>query len=495
MTFRKACRFLLLPSLSTAIAVLVVSWLFRVLTEALSIELNQGILLGWIPVLLGTLGYFLVIHHRLRLFFSKIHDKNYLFSLLAIAFLAFPGVSFQIAYENFKLKVEETDDLTKINPAKKTIVWKYTGISPKESQIYISNFQEYTSGKHPSTDFMTYALVHLKKENRWIVVSESERIDNDESGAKQYDLETKVYNRCLYRAEQLFFDPHHETEYLIPLVESEDLAYARQTLTDVGYERPFPKHFFELKTSFESGLKQEHAWLLIIAFGLNLVYFLVFCLLSKKVSLSQAESVGIFDLYGIQLMLDYLKKIPVTSSILLITSVFLLVEISHDPNILVIKQEPYMLRWTISNAVAETGEWYRLLTYPFTNYQLIFRVFDILFFALCAYYVEQRASAGGMIVLSICAQVAGGVAAIYFSSHINCGLSIFTFAYAGSYLFAGFQKRIGFSNWRYIGISLLVFILVIGTGSGFLDSPKLIAATLVGFAFGPILKFKESLSQ
>lgn len=464
-------------------------------TDALSIELNQGILLGWIPVLLATLGYFLLIHHRLRLFFSKIHDKNYLFSLLAIAFLAFPGVSFQIAYENFKLKVEETDDLTKINPAKKTIVWKYTGISPKESQIYISNFQEYKSGKNPSTNLMTYALVHLKKENRWILVSESKNIDNDESGAKQYELENKVYYRCLYRAEQLFFNQNHKTEYLIPIAESEDLAYARQTLKAVGYELPFPKHFFQLETSFESGLKHEHAWLLVIAFGLNLVYFLVFCGLSKKVDSFQAENVGIFDFYGIQLILDYLKKIPVTSSILLVTGIFLLVEISHDPNILVVKQEPYMFRWTISNAVPENGEWYRLLTYPFTNYQLISRIFDMLFFALCGYYVEQRASAGGMIILTICAQIAGGVAAVYFSSNVNCGLSVFTFAYAGCCLFAGFQKRIGFSNWRYIGISFLVFILVIGAGSGFLEYPKLIAATLVGFGFGPILRFKEPLSE
>lgn len=492
MTFRKACQFLLFPSLFTAIAVLLISWFFRWFTEALSIGLNEGILMGWIPVLLGTAGYFFVIHHRLRLFFSKKHDKNYLFSLLAIVYISFPGVSFQIAYENFKLKLEETSDFAKINPAQKTVVWKYTGTAPAERHIYICDFQEYTSGKHPSTYFITYALVHFKKENQWVLVSDSENCYNEKNDSEKQDLETKVHYRCLYRAEKIFLEG--KNVYLFPVPESNDLEYARKTLQAVAYNLPFPKHFSKAEPSFQSGLKTEHMWLLLVAFGLNLVYFLVFCFFSKKVSSFEAARSGIFDIHGLELVFGYLQKAPVTSFIVLITGIFLLIEILHDPNILSLKQEPYMLRWTISNAVPENGEWYRILTYPFINYPLLFRIFDVLLFALCGYYVEQHTSSVRFILLSICAQIAGGLAAAYFSSQINCGLTVFTFAYAGYYLFAGFNRKIGFSTMRYVGITFLVFILLIGTVSEYLEYPKLIAATLVGFGFGPILQFKEPLS-
>jgi hypothetical protein len=494
MTFKKACRFLLLPSFLTALTVLLISWLIRWATDSLNLEINSGILTGWIPFLLGLSGYFLVIHHRLRLFFSKRYDNNYLFSLLAIVLISMPGVTFQIAYGNMKMQLREVKSLSEINPDAKNTVWKYSGQLHPGTMLYLGDYREYTSGKHPQIDFLCYGLVHFEQESLWILFSESEMIDNDESGSEQNRVFNKVHNACVAEVNKTLSGNTAKPIFLVPLEQSADLEYAYKTLSIYEHEGPEPKKIFEFETDFHTGLTIKHQWFLIIACSLNLLYFFIFCLFCGRVSSYEFHQTGtgILDLSPLIEIRMYILEAPVTAFLLFITLLFLFIEIAHDPNIFTVKEEPYILRWTISKSVWNTGEWYRLFTYPFVNIHLLLRIFDILIFAMCAFSIEKNTSSIGFGLLSFCVLIAGGLGAVLSDSPMNCGLTVFTLGYSSYYLFTGFQRKIGFSTWKFIGITLLVFGLFLGSITDFLEYPKLIAATLTGFAFGPFLKYRQT---
>lgn len=491
MKFKKALLFLFVPAFLSSGLVLLISFLANWLVNKTGLEINEGILSGWIPFLLGCGVYFLLIHHRLKLFFSKRYDSNYLFSLLAIVFMVFPAVSFQIAYENLKMDQRAIHDLSEIDFSAKNTVWKYTGPIPQATMTYLGDFYEYTSGKNPKVDFLTYAMVNFEKENLWLLFSESEMIDTDESDAKKGGVFDKVHEACMTEVNNtLNLSPG--TRYLIPLKQSEDLEYAHKTLKDTGYEGPAPKKIFKLESSFQPGFKTEHQWLFGIAISLNVLYFFIFCLFRRNVDSYKFHQTGILDLSLLTETLAYIRKAPVTTLLLVLTLVFLFVEIAHDPNIFTVKEDPYSFRWAVSNTVWENGEWYRLFTYPFVNIHLLLRLIDVMAFAVIAYSIEKNMSSLGFALLSFCILIAGGFSAAFFSSFSNCGLTVFSFGYSAYYLFTGFQARIGFSSWKFMGISFLVFGLIVGSLGGFLEYQKLIAASLTGFAFGPFLPFKET---
>lgn len=491
MNFKKALLFLFVPAFLSSGLILLISFFISWILNKTDIGVNEGILVGWIPVLLGCATYFLIVHHRLRLFFNKRYENNYLFSLLAIIFISLPAFAFQIAYENLKMKQQEIHQLSEINFSSKNTVWKYTGPIPQATMTYLGDFQEYTSGKNPKVDFLTYALVNFEKENLWILFSQSEMIDTDESDAKKGGVFDKVHQDCMDEVNNtLNFWPG--TRYLIPLGQSEDLEYAYKTLRDLDYKGKLPERIFKLEPSFQEGIKTAHQWFLGISASLNLLYFFIFCLFKGNVSSYEFNQTGSFDLSSFVSVLQYIRKAPVTALLLGMTIFFLFIEIAHDPNIFTVKEEPYVFRWAVSNNVWKTGEWYRLFTYPFVNIQLMLRLIDVMVFALIAYNIEKNTSSTGFGLLSFCILITGGLSATFFSSSPNCGLIVFTFGYSAYYLFTGFQRRIGFSSWKFIGISLLIFGLVVGSLGGFLEYPKLIAATLTGFAFGPLLKYREA---
>ncbi|WP_300664250.1 rhomboid family intramembrane serine protease [Fluviicola sp.] len=490
MNFKKALLFLLIPAFLSSGLALLISFLINWLLNKTDMEINQGILIGWIPFFLGCGVYFLIIHHRLKLFLSKRYDNNYLFSLLAIVFMTFPAVSFQIAYENMKMDQREIHDLSEIDFSAKNTVWKYTGPIPQATMTYLGDFQEYTSGKNPKVDFLSYALVNFEEEELWLLFSDSEMIDNEESDSEKGAIFNKVHENCMTEVNNTL-NLWPGTRYLIPLEQSEDLEYAHKTLKDTDYKGSVPKRIFKLEASFQPGFKTEHQWLLGIAISLNVVYFLIFCLFRRNVSSYELSQTGVFDISGLDLLFQHVRKTPVTALLLTLTLVFFFVEIAHDPNIFTVKEEPSVFQWAISNTVWQTGEWYRLFTYPFVNIHLLLRLIDVMAFAVVAYSIEKNTSSAGFALLSFCILITGGLSAAFFSSSFNCGLTVFTCGYSAYYLFTGFQPRIGFSSWKFIGISFLVFGLIIVSLSGFFEYPKLIAATLTGFAFGPFLKYRE----
>lgn len=490
MKFKKALLFLLIPTLLASAAVLFISLLISWLMNKTALDINQGILVGWIPFFLGISIYFLVIHHRLKLFFNKRYENNYVFALFAIVFITFPAVAFQIAYENLKMSQQEIHDLSEIDFSAKNTVWKYTGPIPQATMTYLGDFSEYTSGKNPKVDFLSYAVVNFEKEDLWVLFSESEMIDTDESDSEKGRVFNKVHDDCMTEVNNtLNLSPG--TRYLIPLEQSEDLEYAHKTLEDVDYSGPAPKKIFKLESSFQPGFKTEHQWLVGIAVSLNIIYFFIFCLFRRNVSSYELHQTGMLDISFLAEASTHIRKTPVTALLLTLILIFFFVEIAHDPNIFTVKEEPYVFRWAVSNAVWKTGEWYRLFSYPFVNIHLLLRIIDVMAFAVVAYSIEKNTSSAGFALFSFCILITGGLSAAYFSPSLNCGLTVFTFGYSAYYLFTGFQRRIGFSSWKFIGISFLVFALIIGALSGYLEYQKLIAATLTGFAFGPVLKYRS----
>lgn len=491
MNFKKALLFLLVPAFLSSGLVLLISFFISWILNKTDLGVNQGILVGWIPALIGCAAYFLIIHHRLKLFFNKRYENNYGFSILAIIFISLPAFAFQIAYENLKMKQQEIHQLSEINCSAKNTVWKYTGPIPQATMIYLGDFQEYTSGKNPKVDFLTYALVNFEKENLWVLFSESEMIDTDESDSEKGRVFDKVHQDCMNEVNNTL-NLWPGTRYLIPLEQSEDLEYAHKTLRDLDYKGKLPERIFKLESSFQEGIKTAHQWFLGISASLNLLYFFIFCLFKGNVSSYEFNQTGSFDLSNFVSILQHIRKAPVTAFLLGMTLLFLFIEIAHDPNIFTVKEEPYIFHWAISNDIWETGEWYRLFTYPFVNIHLLLRLIDVMAFAVIAYSIEKNMSSLGFALLSFCILITGGLGAAFFSSFSNCGLTVFSFGYSAYYLFTGFQARIGFSSWKFMGISFLVFGLIIGSLGGFLEYQKLIAATLTGFAFGPFLPFKET---
>lgn len=491
MNFKKALLFLLIPAFLSSGLLVLISFFISWILNKTGFEVNQGILIGWIPLILGCGIYFLIVHHRLRLFFNKRYENNYLFSLLAIVFLSLPAVAFQIAYENLKMKQQEIHQLSEINFSAKNTVWKYTGPIPQATMTYLGDFQEYTSGKNPSVDYLSYALVNFEKEGLWILFSKSEMIDTDESDSEKGRVFNKARTGCMTEVNNTL-NSFPGTRYLVPIEQSEDLEYAHKTLRDLDYKGKIPERIFTLESTFREGIKTRDQWFLGISASLNLLYFFIFCLFKGNVSSYEFNQTGSFDLSNFVSVLQYIRKAPVTAFLLGMTLLFLFIEIAHDPNIFTIKEEPYVFHWAISNDIWKTGEWYRLFTYPFVNIHLLLRFIDVMAFALIAYSIEKNTSSAGFALLSFCILITGGLGAAFFSSSLNCGLIVFTFGYSAYYLFTGFQRRIGFSSLKFIGISLLVFGLIVGSLGGFLEYPKLIAATLTGFMFGPLLRFRET---
>lgn len=491
MNFKKALLFLLIPAFLSSGLVLLISFLVNWLLNKTDLEINQGILIGWIPFFLGCGIYFIVIHHRLKLFFNKRHENSYVFSIFAIVFMTFPAVAFQISYGNLKMSQQEIHDLSQIDFSAKNTVWKYTGPIPEATMTYLGDFSEYTSGKNPKVDFLSYALVNFEKENLWILFSESEMVDTEESDSEKGRVFDKVHEDCMNEVNNTL-NLWSGTRYLIPLEQSEDLEYAHKTLKELDYKGSAPKRIFKLESSFQPGFNTEHQWLLGVAVALNSLYFFVFCLFRRNVSSYELSQTGIFDISGLEWLFQQVRKTPVTTLLLTLILIFFFVEIAHDPNIFTVKEEPYVFRWAVSNTVWKTGEWYRLFTYPFVNTHLILRLIDVMIFAVIAHGIEKKTSSSGFALLSFCILVTGGLSAAFFSPLPNCGLTVFTFGYSAYYLFTGFQPRIGFSSWKFIGISFLVFGLIIGSLSDFMEYQKLLAGTLTGFVFGPFLKYKET---
>jgi len=492
MSIKRAFLFLLIPAFITTVLIALVSLILTWLLDICGARLNNAILTGWIPFFLAILGYLLVIHHRLKLFFSHKYDRNELFSLLAIVFMTLPAVGLQIGYNNYKFEVRHIKDLSEIDPTEKNVIWKYSDSIPAYTMTYLGDFQEYTSGKHPKTDYLSYAVVHFKKEDQWILISESEMVDNDKSDTEKSRVFNKVRLDCVNRVDSLIIGSQ-KTHYFVPLGISEDLDYAHKTLKDLAYKGKMPKQIFMLEDEHQSGLSTFSSYFILISIGLNVFFFFVFSLFAKKVNSFEVRMAETFDISFLALIVTSIQKAPVTSLLLGITLVFFLMEISNDPNIFTVKEIPYSLRWSVSNEIWKTHEWYRLLTYPFSNFGLLLRIFDVVLFTVCAYSIEKSVSSSGFLLLSFSAQIAGGLAASFFDASFNNGLTVFTIAYAAYYLFTGFQRSVGFSSWKYIGITLLVFGLFLGSVTEYLEYQKLISASIIGFVFGPLLKYKETV--
>lgn len=491
MSVKRAFLFLLIPAFITTVLIAFTSLLLTWLLETFGAHLNTAILIGWIPFLLSILGYFLAVHPRLKLFFSRKYDRNELFSLLAIGLMTLPAVGAQIGYNNYKFEVRQIKNLNEIDNKEENVIWQYSDSLPTYTMTYIGDFHEYTSGKRPKTDYLCYAVVHFENEDKWVLLSESEMIDNDESSAKHNGIINQVHSNCMNKLDSLI-NGSQKTHYFVPLETSEDLDYAHKTLEGQSYSGPFPKRIFTLEDEHESGLSTVSSYFLLISAGLNVLFFFIFSLFAKKVNSFEARMTETFDLSSFVFIANYIKKVPVTSLLLGITILFFFMEISNDPNIFTVKEVPYSLRWSISNEIWKTHEWYRIFTYPFSNFHLLLRVMDVLVFAVCAYSIEKNVSTFGFLLLSLSAQITGGLTASFFDTTFNNGLTVFTIAYASYYLFTGFQRSIGFSSWKFIGITLLFFGLFLGSITEFLEYPKLIAATLTGFVFGPILKYRET---
>lgn len=491
MYLKNALLFLLVPGFLSSGSVLLISFLCTWLLNVANVEVNEGITTGWIPALLGIAAYFLLVHHRLKLFLNKWSENNYVFILLAIVFMVFPAVVFQVAYKNLKMTQTEIQDLREINPVAKNTVWKFTGSLPQATMLYLGDFQEYTSGKHPKVDFLCYGLVHFEQENLWILFSESEMIDTDESEAEKGIVFDKVHQECVSEVNSIL-NSKAGNKYLVPLGQSEDLEYAYKTLHDVNYKGKVPERIFTLESTFQKGIKKVHLWFLIISVFLNLLYFFIICLSKGNLNVHAYNQTGTIDLSVFIQLFQYIREAPVTAILLGLTLLFLFIELAHDPNIFTVKEDPYVFRWAVSNDVLKTGEWYRLFTYPFVNIYLLLRIMDVSIFAMIGYSIEKHTSSPGFGLLSLSIVLAGGLAAIFLDSSVNCGLTVFSFGYSAYYLFTGFQRQIGFSSWKFMGIAFLVFALLIGSLSEFLEYPKLIAATLTGFVFGPFLRYKET---
>lgn len=485
MLLKNVLRFLLLPALLTTLLIAGLSLLIRILLDSLGVEVHEAVLLGWVPLAIGAASYFIFLNHRLLIFFKEAHKGVFGLLVLAFALLLLPNIAVQLAYEDTLLKLSNAATLDEVKPVQKNTVWYLKNDFPQYKMTYLGDYQEYTSGKHPRVEYLSFGLVHFEKENIWLLCEKDESIEQSASENEKIRLYYRIRSECEKQIEAL---NNTGQKFLLPIPEGSELQYAKKVLNDLNYKGPVPQRIYTLRNSFKTGITDYHFWFLLISFGLNFMFFFLFSVFVRKSIRYANVEMGIINLSAVTAVSAYIVQAPVTFLVLTITVIFFIVEIFHEPNILSVKAEPYLLKWTASNDIPKTHEWYRIATYPFTNFMLYNKFIDPLIFAICASEMEKKMTPFRFLFLLLAAQLAGGFAAAWFGPAINCGLTVFTIAIASYYCFSGFQRHIGFSSWKFIGITLLVFVLILGSVTEFLEYPKLIAAALVGLALGPFLK-------